>query len=213
MKVNHSVSIGGPLAPGLPLSQSEAMAARTQWWLACDSIFGGAPGHDPSTTKLWVYQTFSNMMDLQPYRWVNCMKYDMKYMLGSIHVRNMYFATWKEGECSDCSAWLQVAMVYEMDVHLCPWHADLLWVGGFNCRFPNWLAHYKGNLLWMIAGVKQNECIYIYICFTCINDIYIFLFERPTPPALEKTVKTLSEEHPQDRKHIWWKKLSAVWSR
>lgn len=38
----------------------------------------------------------------------------------------VYFATWKEGEWFDCSAWLQVAMVYEMDVHLCPWHADLV---------------------------------------------------------------------------------------
>ena len=45
----------------------------------------------------------------------------------------------------------------------------------------------------------------------CLFNIYIY--ERPTPPALEKTVKTLFEEHPQDRKHIWWKKLSAVWSR
>ena len=42
-----------------------------------------------------------------------------------------YLATWKEGECSDRSAWLQVAMVCLWD-GWCPWHADLVLTADFS---------------------------------------------------------------------------------
>ena len=55
---------------------------------------------------------------------------------------------------------------------------------------------------------KKNITIFVRICspqnLKRDNTIIFLLIiiERPTPPALENTLKTLSEEHPQDRKHI-----------
>ncbi len=145
------------------------MAARTQWWLACDSIFGGAPGHDPSTTKLWVYQTFSNMMDLQPYRWVNC----MKYMLWSIHVcyvlchleRGGMF--WLFCLVTSCHGlWDGCAFM-----SLTCWFVMSWW-------FQLQISQLIGALYreFVVIDSRCKKSVYIYICYICINDLYIYTY-------------------------------------